>query len=325
MEVSNKQILPLTNQQWNENEPIMVSIVVAAFNHQAYIGQAIESFLVQETNFRVEILINDDASTDNTAQILKEYAVKLPNLFKNSYQTENQYSKGKKPWINVLFPNARGKYIAICEGDDYWIDSLKLQRQVDFLESEKEYSFCFHDAIHLNEKNGTKHRRIGNRVIDETPDLESVIIQNNIPTASLVFRNKLRMKDFPDWYYKTGKGDYALVILLATIGRGKYLPEVMSVYRIHEVGVWNSKSVHIRYEENVRFYAAVGHYLNDERLNRIIKLKIRFITFNNAIIKFKECGRMEFVVLALRNFFISKDKRIQPRLLKLVKELLKKN
>lgn len=116
------------------HNPPLVSICCTTYNHGKFIQDAIEGFLMQKTNFPIEIIIHDDASTDNTATIVKQYAEKHPGLIITILQTINQYSQGIKPWPNFVFPKARGKYIALCEGDDYWTDPLKLQKQVDFLE-----------------------------------------------------------------------------------------------------------------------------------------------------------------------------------------------
>src|SRR5690554_6580680 len=123
----------------------LVSICCITYNHEKYIRDAIEGFLMQKTTFPVEILIHDDASTDKTAQIVKEYAENHSDLIITIFQTENQYSQGIKPWPNFVFPRARGKYIALCEGDDYWTDPLRLQKQVGFLEGNEEYGL-----IHTN-------------------------------------------------------------------------------------------------------------------------------------------------------------------------------
>lgn len=144
---------------------------------------------MQKTNFPFEILIHDDASVDNTQNIIKNYELKHSDIIKPIYQKENQYSKGIGVSRVYQFPRAKGKYIAMCEGDDYWIDPYKLQKQVDFLETHPEYVFSFHDSIILNQRTGEKRMRIGDRQIDNTVDLKSLIIQKNIPTASIVFRN----------------------------------------------------------------------------------------------------------------------------------------
>ena len=113
----------------------LVSICCATYNHERYIRDVIDGFLMQKTTFPIEIIIHDDASTDETARIVKEYAEKHPDLIVPIFQTENQYSKNKESifaWF--VYPRSRGKYIALCEGDDYWVDPIKLQKQVDYLE-----------------------------------------------------------------------------------------------------------------------------------------------------------------------------------------------
>ena len=114
----------------------IVSICCITLHHEKYIRDAIEGFLMQKTSFPIEILIHDDASTDDTANIIREYEEKFPNIIKPIYQTENQYSKGISISATYQFPRALGKYIALCEGDDYWTDPLKLQKQVDFCNNE---------------------------------------------------------------------------------------------------------------------------------------------------------------------------------------------
>lgn len=127
-------------------ETVVVSVHCLTYNHEKFIAEAIESFLMQKTNFKFEILIHDDASTDRTPEIIKEYELKYPGLIKPIFQTENQYSKRKS--FNTLNLNnlirAKGKYIAVCEGDDYWIDPYKLQKQVDMMEKNPNCSLCVH-------------------------------------------------------------------------------------------------------------------------------------------------------------------------------------
>jgi glycosyltransferase involved in cell wall biosynthesis len=133
--------IAVRHQEWPDDMEPIVSIACLAYNHEGFIREAIEGFLNQKTTFKVEILIHDDASADDTANIIREYESEWPQLFSVIYQTENQYSKGNQPG-DLNLRRARGKYIALCEGDDYWTDPLKLQKQVEFLEDHPDYSVC---------------------------------------------------------------------------------------------------------------------------------------------------------------------------------------
>ena len=126
--------------EWNS--PV-VSIRCITYNHEPYIAEALDGFLMQETDFPFEIVVHDDASTDNTANIIREYEAKYPKILKPIYETENQYSKHDGSLRKIMNNACKGKYIAFCEGDDYWIDSKKLQKQVDFLEKNPDYEMCY--------------------------------------------------------------------------------------------------------------------------------------------------------------------------------------
>lgn len=139
-------------QNWNGEIPL-VSVCCITYNHEPYIAQALDGFLMQRTSFPFEVLIHDDASTDNTADIIREYEKKFPKIIKPIYQKENQYSQGMREISETWnFPRAQGKYIAMCEGDDYWIDGNKLQMQVDFLENNPEYGMCYTNFNLVSEK-----------------------------------------------------------------------------------------------------------------------------------------------------------------------------
>ena len=126
------------------NDQIMVSICCTAYNHEKYIRRALDGFVSQVTDFKYEVIVNDDASPDKTAEIIREYEKKYPDIIHGIYQTENQYSKNVNITEKILFPAVKGKYVAICEGDDYWTDPSKLQRQVVALEKNKDCFFCVH-------------------------------------------------------------------------------------------------------------------------------------------------------------------------------------
>ena len=221
----------------------VVSICCITYNHKDYIRDAIEGFLIQKTSFPIEIIIHDDYSTDNTADIIREYVGKYPELIRPIFQKENQYSLGRKIFP-IVFAQSKGKYIAICEGDDYWTDPNKLQRQVDFLERNTEYIMVSENAIDNNLKNGTR------RKFSESPerdiDILELIGERSFATASVLFRN-LGEKIIPKG---DNSGDLILWCHLSTLGKIKYLENVSSVYRRHHQGVtagdliqWSKKMV----------------------------------------------------------------------------------
>jgi glycosyltransferase involved in cell wall biosynthesis len=190
-------------------EEIMVSICCIAYNHEKYISDAINGFLLQETNFKYEILIHDDASTDHTADIIREYSKKYPDTIHAFFQNENQYSKKIKILANFVYPHAKGKYIALCEGDDYWTDKNKLQFQVDFLENNRNYMGIAHNVKYYNDPDNEKN--INEEFYGKNEDTVFTI-KNLIKgecviahTCSFVYRNfftkelleKMKSDDFP--------------------------------------------------------------------------------------------------------------------------------
>ena len=204
-----------------EEQPLMVTIRCITYNHEPYIRQCLEGFIMQKTNFRFEAIVHDDASTDETANIIREYAEKYPDIIKPIFETENQYSKLDGSIQRIMSEHIHGKYVAMCEGDDYWIDPLKLQKQVDFLESNPKYSMCARNAfVFYQQKN-------------------DVCLFNihawKIPTASILVLSEIA-KEYPSWLAVIYSGDYSLI--LRTLLKGKiYLnSDIMSVYRVSYVG-----------------------------------------------------------------------------------------
>jgi glycosyltransferase involved in cell wall biosynthesis len=215
----------------------IVSICCVTYNHEKYIDQCLNGFMLQQTNFAFEVLVHEDASTDKTALIVKEYETKYPNLFRCIYQKENQFLK-QNTLVNILFPMARGKYLVLCEGDDYWTDPLKLQKQVDFLEANPAYSFCYHKVDIQNEAS----RQIGKIYNDPVQDVTTpdIIRSHFIPTLGLVFRNYPDLIERLSWMHDIRSGDRALELTLSLLGKGKYLDESMGVYRYTGQGVSTS-------------------------------------------------------------------------------------
>lgn len=223
---------------------IMVSICCTAFNHEKYIAKAIESFLMQQTPFNVEILIHDDASTDQTADIIRHYEQLHPEIIKPVYQSENQYSKG----IRVGKFNrerAIGKYIALCEGDDYWIDPLKLQKQVNYLEEHPECNMCAHGAYKVNQDNAKLKRSIRPHKGNKNFNADEVIKGGGglFSTNSIVYRNDIRYNR-PLFMQISPVGDYPLAIYMALKGYVFYMDEMMSAYRVGISGSWTNSMIY---------------------------------------------------------------------------------
>lgn len=243
---------------------ILVSIWCITYNHEKYIKDAIEGFLMQKTNFKYEIVIHDDASTDKTAEIIREYENKYPDLIHAIYEKENKFSKNLTgfKWVNdILIQNCKGKYIAACEGDDYWIDCYKLQIQVEYMQSYSQCSMCVHNGIKWNSQDGTLN------VIDPydgnyEKDLsaEEVIMQykGHPPTASMLYRKELM--EMPDFFNRAPVGDYTKQLYYLTKGKIHYSSRIMSVYRWCGNGSYTQK---LQSNKKMQFYFNIGmlHFL----------------------------------------------------------------
>lgn len=223
-----------------ENELVpLVSIICNTYNHEDFIEDAINGFLMQVTTFPFEVLIHDDASTDHTADIIRTYEKKYPKIIKPIYQKENQYSKGIKPSEAHGFSRASGAYIAVCEGDDYWTDPDKLLKQVSFLESSKDYVVTCHDSIVIDsKKNIIKNSKLP---YDKKRDFESTELikgESFLLTNTLVFRNIIQ--EHPYERRMVLNRDTFLISLLGHYGKSKYMSDIKpSAYRLHAGGVWS--------------------------------------------------------------------------------------
>lgn len=222
------------------NNPL-VSISCITYNHEPYIRQCLDSFLMQQCDFEYEILIHDDASTDGTSDIIREYQKKYPEIIKPIIQTENQWSQGVRGIMAKFnFSRAKGKYIALCEGDDYWTDSLKLQKQVDFLEENPEYGLIGGSANRIYEYENFKNLHKPAVIADTDFDFNTsyLISKNPLSTLTVCFRTDL-INEFPKDYHKMIIKDRGLYTLLSEYGKCRFTKEIFGVYRIHSKGVSN--------------------------------------------------------------------------------------
>lgn len=265
-------------------ENILVSISCITYNHEKYIKQTMDSFLNQKTNFKYEILIHDDASTDGTRKIIKEYQEKFPEIIKPILRKENQYSKGIK---RIAYLNndlrAKGKYIAMCEGDDYWNDENKLQEQVDILEKNDNISFCFTGANLLdtvnNEVNGVQRSYKENCYIK----MSDLIRQGGAfcPTASIIYRRSL-VEDMPEFFFNSHVGDYPLQLILGFKGEGYYINKPMITYRVNRPGSWSSNQSNINklktMKKDIELLEAFNNYTG-KKFNEDVQYKINECEF----------------------------------------------
>ena len=213
-----------------DDDKILVSIRCLVYNHEPYLRQCLEGFVMQKTNFRFEAIVHDDASTDGSATIIREYAEKYPDIIKPIYETENQYSKRDGSLTRITNAACRGKYIAICEGDDYWIDPQKLQKQVDFLEAHPDYLLCGTNGLILWD-NGTNAPEYFNRNFTSRELMpEDVIGKWPFPTASLMYRHEL-FAFLDSFKCRTYNGDIRIILVALANGRIWSLADITTVYR----------------------------------------------------------------------------------------------
>lgn len=223
------------------SENVKLSIVCITYNHERFIRDCLEGFVMQKTDFPFEILINDDASTDKTADIIREYEAKYPHLFRCVYQTENQWGK-KNVWTDILFPMVQGEYVALCEGDDYWTDENKLQKQIDFMESHPDFSICFHPVtVHWddNSKPDSVFPNDKEHFYKTELTLTDLLVHNFIQTNSVVYRWRFHHDPLALMPNNILPGDWFLHLLHAQVGKIGFLPDVMAVYRRNQGGIWN--------------------------------------------------------------------------------------
>ncbi|MEG0051017.1 MAG: glycosyltransferase [Terrisporobacter sp.] len=279
------------------SDNIMVSICCITYNQEKYIATAIESFLMQKTNFKYEVIIHDDASTDNTTKIIREYQEKYPDIIKPIYQSENQYSKGIIP-SQLTYKKAQGKYITICEGDDYWTDENKLQKQVDFLEKNNDYIATSHwcEVVDINGNVSNdypyKHRVFNFKKETYTfKDYQKNEIPGHVNT--IMFRNIYTNAkyDYGKIYYASRLvGDRTTYLIIALSGKIHVIPEFMSSYRYV---IMNNGTNYCSVVKNKnKLYDWFKYYNNLEKgvyevMNKKISLKrLKYDVFIEAVITY---------------------------------------
>lgn len=277
-----KKPLEIKNQVWQKTVDPLVSINCVAYNHEQFIGEAIESFLGQKTSFKVEILLHDDASPDQTADIVKEYETNYPQLITATCRTQNQYDLGKRPEIYNI-NRSQGKYIALCDGDDYWTDVLKLEKQVAILEKNSRFSICVGAYKRLNPAANKKLKTV-NHSEDKMEDGFSFSLKDmeyTYLTKSLtaVFRkavirdiNLRQYNHFRDLhlFYHIVKNSYAF-----------YFGDILGVYRIHEGGISSMKQGKVNKRAAYQCYKELYLHNKDEFTRKMsLRTTLGLLNFN---------------------------------------------
>lgn len=254
---------------------IKLSVLLLTYNHVKYIEECIQGIINQKVNFEIEILVGDDESSDGTTEIVEKYLnidrrIRLLRGKREEVIYVNGEATGKKNFVNLL-KNAKGKYIAICEGDDYWIDNNKLQMQVDFMENNEEYGICYTNSYIRRNEEFIKHNK--ETGIRTTFTIEDLIKENFIMTNTVVIRNNFNYELLPQWFFEVSiVCDWLLYVIIIKNKKIKYINYVTGVYRIHENGTYSAKGDAYRIIDVYNILNAFNNYFN-YKYNEIISEK----------------------------------------------------
>jgi glycosyltransferase involved in cell wall biosynthesis len=262
-----------------------ISVWMTTYNHEKFIRQSIDAILEQQTDYSFELVIGDDLSSDNTRKICEEYANKYPAKI-NLLPSDKRYGMMAN-FIRTL-EQCKGKYLALCEGDDYWINKNKLQKQVEFLEANPDYSICAHDVFFLRNK-----RKLRNYQWDAPPhsDLKYLLSKGNfLATLSVVVRNHPNLSTFLGQFPKSPVVDYLIYVSSAQRGKIRFMQECMGVYRIHSGGVWSQMNMSQAFFKGLNVLEMVYDNLGPEVHDY---LRIQLLYTIDSILRFKDTEEFE--------------------------------
>jgi glycosyltransferase involved in cell wall biosynthesis len=244
----------------------IVSVCMITYGHENFIEEAIKGVSLQECNFGIELIIANDCSPDQTDEIIQRILKAQPKDFLIKY-SKHEKNIGMMPNFSFALQQCKGKYVAICEGDDYWTDPLKLQKQVNFLEANPDYVLCFH-PVNILKIDGSILDDFITIVPENCETIETLArLGNYIHTPSVVFRNVI--KEFPLEFERSPIGDFFLYMMLAEHGKLKYLEGKMCVYR-EGVGIWSQKNEYFRNFNTAYLHALLCNYFNNNSFLRSI-------------------------------------------------------
>jgi glycosyltransferase involved in cell wall biosynthesis len=251
----------------------LVSVLCLTYNHEKFIKEALDGFLMQETNFPVEVIISDDHSSDTNKPILQEYEKKYKDKLILILRDQNI---GVMRNFRATLPTCHGKYIALCEGDDYWTDPLKLQKQVEFMEAHPECSIASHKVLHLHEEDSKKNHIFPNIQGNNIFSKEYLYGHYFISTCSIMFRNE-KIENLIELLGNFSVGDTPLIYFYAHLGKIGFLDDCMGVYRIHSEGVWSSKERNTQLIEAVNRRRTLQQHFNLQKSKEFNSLTLSYI------------------------------------------------
>jgi glycosyltransferase involved in cell wall biosynthesis len=285
----------------------LLSIICPTYNHENFLAQTLDGFLLQRTNFPFEILVNDDASTDGTAAILASYVERHPDIIRPFYHETNQFQQGKTCTLE-LFNAARGRYIAYCEGDDYWTDPDKLQTQVDFLEAHRDYVITYHDAMAFD-GTGDQGIQLQGKLRRDASAME---LQKGRPISTLTacFRNVIH--ELPPELVNAPLGDICWWSLLGAHGKGKFLGQIKpAAYRVHPGGIFSMRSKKRKLHMSLQTCSALANYyhrLGNQALYEYFLVQL----FGFSLSAISPFNKLQALGLVVRNVSINVVKRLLP-------------
>lgn len=291
------------------NSDEILTIICLTFNHANFIHKTLEGFVSQETEYKFKVIVHDDASTDGTQTIIREFEQKYPNLFECIYQSQNAYSKGIDIKHTYIQPLVKSKYIALCEGDDYWCDKTKIQSQLSYLINSPDTAMCVHNTQYIDFDGDLLKKQFNNSSINKDYSFPDVLKAGGgglFHTSSMIMKTEVYF-DIPDYFYLKGVGDYPITLYAASLGDIHYIGKIMSYYRSNNPNSWIG-----RMKQNVKLYA--NHYYDEYLFLENIEKNIN--SFHHAfkiakgrciysIIRYKECPRNYGLKLTKYIFILS--------------------
>lgn len=294
---------------------ISVSICCLAYNHELYITDCLEGILKQKTTFIFELLIHDDASTDRTAEIIREYEKKYPEIIKPIYQTENQYSKSKGVSVKFQFPRVKGKYISICEGDDYWTDSYKLQKQFDFLEKNEDYGLVYTEYDTLYQSTQKIDENCFKRITASYPNTFEDFLINSwfIPPVTWFFRSSILDQFYLNFKSSYVVGDLPLLLTVSAYYKVGYLNDSTAIYRVLKSSASHFKDYYKEYKFELGVFDIHLDFANYYNVDRqlVINMKNRFYPY----ILFAACIVNDLIVKKLAYLHLKEHNLLTKKLI----------